>query len=84
MDFDTFLELVNESGNSSYKYLQNVYTSKDVKEQKLSLALVLSEMFLGKDGACRVHGGGFDGTIQAYVKNEKVEEYKAYMDKVFG
>ena len=83
-DFDTFLGLVKESGNSSYKYLQNVYTSKAVKEQKLSLALALSEMFLGKDGACRVHGGGFAGTIQAYVKNEKVEEYKAYMDKVFG
>ena len=83
-DIDTFLKTVNASGNSSYKYLQNVYTNHDVEHQNVSVALMLSELFLGNNGVARVHGGGFAGTIQAFVKNEAVADYKKKMDSVFG
>ena len=83
-DIDTFLKTVNASGNSSYKYLQNVYTNHDVEHQNVSVALMLSELFLGNNGVARVHGGGFAGTIQAFVKNEAVVDYKKKMDIVFG
>ena len=83
-DFDGFLKVVKASGDSSYKFLQNVYTSHDVQHQNVSVALAISESVLGTNGVCRVHGGGFAGTIQAFVKNEAVESYKATMDKVFG
>ena len=79
-----FLDIIKESGNSSFKYLQNVYTSADLSYQPLSLGLMLSENYLDDEEACRVHGGGFAGTIQAFVKNEHVRGYKEYMDKVFG
>lgn len=79
-----FFELVKESGNSSFKYLQNVYSNHDVQNQNVSVALALSELFLGEDGVSRVHGGGFAGTIQAFVKNEAVAEYQKKMDDVFG
>ena len=82
---DEFLKLVEESGDSSYKYLQNVYTVNDIRHQNVSLALAISDTVL-KDGkgVCRVHGGGFAGTIQAFVKNEAVSEYLEKMDKIFG
>ncbi len=83
-DISAFLEVVRASGNSSYKYLQNVYTNHDVAHQNVSVALMLSEMFLKDNGVSRVHGGGFAGTIQAFVKNEAVADYKEQMDKVFG
>ncbi|MBQ6844751.1 MAG: galactokinase [Agathobacter sp.] len=83
-DMADFLSTVKASGNSSYKYLQNVYSNKDTEHQNVSLALALSEMLLGEEGACRVHGGGFAGTIQAFVRNEDVKEYQKSMDKVFG
>ena len=83
-DIDTFLKTVNASGNSSYKYLQNVYTNHDVEHQNVSVSLMLSELFLGNNGVARVHGGGFAGTIQAFVKNEAVADYKKKMDIVFG
>ncbi len=79
-----FLENVKASGNSSFKYLQNVYSNQDIKNQNVSVALLVSEMLLGENGVCRVHGGGFAGTIQAFVKNEYVESYKSGMDNVFG
>ena len=82
--FDDFLEMVKDSGNSSYKYLQNIYTTKDVHTQNLSVALAISEKVLGSNGVCRVHGGGFAGTIQAFVKNEFVADYKKAIEKVFG
>ena len=83
-DIDTFMKTVAESGNSSYKFLQNVYTTQDVAHQNVSLALAFSEAVLaGGGGVCRVHGGGFAGTIQAFVKNELVEEYRDTMDRVF-
>ena len=79
-----FFMKVKASGNSSYKYLQNVYSVKDVHQQNVSLALAVSEMVLAENGVCRVHGGGFAGTIQAFVKNEAVKEYQGYMNKIFG
>lgn len=79
-----FLALVKASGDSSYKYLQNVYSNKDLKNQNVSVALMISEMLLGDAGVSRVHGGGFAGTIQAFVKKEYVPEYKRGMDTVFG
>ena len=84
-DTKEFLRLVRESGRSSFEYLQNVYTSNDVDHQNLSVALALSDRILDKeDEAFRVHGGGFAGTIQAFVKNENVANYKEKMDSVFG
>lgn len=80
----TFFELVKESGDSSFKYLQNVYSNHDVQHQNVSVALALSEQFLGENGVCRIHGGGFAGTIQAFVKNEAVAHYQGAMDAVFG
>lgn len=83
-DFDKFLSLINSSGNSSFKYLQNVYSISNPSEQGLSLALALTEKFLAGRGACRVHGGGFAGTIQAFVPNDMLEEYKAMIESVYG
>ena len=84
-DIETFFENVKASGRSSFCYLQNVYTTKNVGEQGLSLALCLAEKVLsGKSAAWRVHGGGFAGTIQAFVKTEDVAALKAVMDACFG
>ena len=84
-DLDAFFENVNASGRSSFCYLQNVYTTKNLTEQGLSLALCLAEKILSdKKAAWRVHGGGFAGTIQAFVPTETVPEYKATMDACFG
>lgn len=82
--FEEFLRLVRESGASSFQFLQNVYTNKDVQNQGVSLGLAVSESVLGDNGVCRVHGGGFAGTIQAFVKNSFVEEYRTALDGVFG
>ena len=84
-DLDKYFALVKESGRSSFEYLQNVYTTKNVSEQGLSLALSLCDGYLAdKSGAYRVHGGGFAGTVQAYVKREDVDEFKKMMDSAFG
>ena len=84
-DIETFFENVKASGRSSFCYLQNVYTTKNVSEQGLSLALCLAEKLLsGKSAAWRVHGGGFAGTIQAFVRSEDVAEFKSVMDASFG
>lgn len=83
-NLENFLATVKASGDSSFKYLQNVYTSKDVHHQNVSLALALSETVLADNGVCRVHGGGFAGTIQAFVKNETVKEYQKYMNQIYG
>ncbi len=79
-----FFDRVKESGRSSYCYLQNVYTTKNVTEQGLSLALCLCDRILGAQGAYRVHGGGFAGTVQAFVPTELVETFTATMDAAFG
>lgn len=83
-DITGFLTTVRASGNSSYKYLQNVYTSHDIEHQNVSIALCVSEMTLGDNGVCRVHGGGFAGTIQAFVKDTAVADYKEQMNAIFG
>ena len=84
-DLAAFLDGVNESGRSSFMYLQNVYTNLNVSEQGLSLALALTDGLLsGKGCAFRVHGGGFAGTIQAFVKRELSEGYTEVLDSVFG
>ena len=82
--FEDFLNMIKASGDSSFKYLQNVYTNRDVQNQAVSIALAVSENVLGNHGVCRVHGGGFAGTIQAFVKNDFVEEYRKTLDAVFG
>ncbi|MCD2492541.1 galactokinase [Lacrimispora sp. NSJ-141] len=82
--FADFLKLVKESGNSSFKYLQNIYTCKSPREQGLSIGLAVSEDILGSRGASRVHGGGFAGTIQAFVPDDLVSRYKEAMNGIFG
>lgn len=82
--FETFLSLVKKSGDSSFKYLQNVYSCQDVNHQNLSVALAASDVILGDRGVSRVHGGGFAGTIQAFVPNDLVDEYKKTMEEIFG
>ena len=84
-DINSFLQLVLESGRSSFCYLQNVFTVKNVSEQGISLALCLADGYLsGKSAAFRVHGGGFAGTIQAFVPAEEAEGFRKYMDAALG
>lgn len=83
-DFDTFKSVIKLSGDSSYKYLQNIYSNHDETNQAVSIALGLSEDILGDKGVCRVHGGGFAGTIQAFVEDDYVETYKTEIEKYFG
>lgn len=113
-DIGAYLKVVRASGDSSYKYLQNIYPSSatfmdtkrsvadrgsgEVSEksagfggaakqdtgQSLAIALALTEDFLGETGACRIHGGGFAGTIQAYIPAHRKEEYQALMERHFG
>ena len=84
-DLALYFKNVIASGKSSFCYLQNVYTTKNIREQGLSLALSLAEAYLdSRDGAYRVHGGGFAGTIQAYVKSEDAEGFAALMNAAFG
>ncbi|MBE5905523.1 MAG: galactokinase [Lachnospiraceae bacterium] len=83
-DIKSFLKLVNASGRSSFQFLQNVYTPQDLTHQNVSVALALSEHLLCGQGACRVHGGGFAGTMQAFVPQALVQDYKKGMESVFG
>lgn len=83
-DFETFKSLTIESGKSSYMYNQNVFSSSSPTSQPVSLALALSEHILSGKGAWRVHGGGFAGTIQAFVPNDMLDEYKEKTEAVFG
>ena len=85
-----YLSIVIESGNSSWKYLQNCYAEQNPGSQGISLALALTEEMLTQNrintlpGACRVHGGGFEGTIQAYIKTNLLEKYTECMKSIFG
>jgi len=83
-DIAAFLDLVNESGRSSLAYLQNVFSSSNPHEQGLTLALAISERILTGKGAWRVHGGGFAGTILAFVPDELKDNYNKQMCDVFG
>jgi len=82
-DMATYLSLVRESGRSSWMYLQNIHAG-DPRRQSLAVALAISEAILGEGGAWRVHGGGFAGTIQAYIPEAKFDEYLERMEAVFG
>jgi galactokinase len=79
-----FLALVNKSGDSSWELLQNIYSPQNPREQGVSLALALTRKILRGAGACRVHGGGFAGTIQAYIPLDMLDRYRTRMEGFFG
>ncbi len=83
-DLRRYLDLVKESGKSSWELLQNVYPSSAPAEQGVSVALALTERYSGGEGAWRVHGGGFAGTIQAYLPRERLSGYVDLMARYFG
>lgn len=83
-NFETFKECIIASGRSSFMYLQNIYCSSAPRAQALSVALCVSEKILSGHGAWRIHGGGFGGTIQAFVPEEKLSEYIGAMEMLFG
>ncbi len=83
-NFEYFLDLVRKSGHSSATLLQNQYSCSDPENQSISLAIMISEKFLGDKGAVRVHGGGFAGTIQAFVPVNLANEYIKKMNRIFG
>lgn len=83
-DIDTFLKLVRESGHSSWMYLQNISVGSMPNAQAVAIGLALSEAIIGEDGAYRVHGGGFAGTIQAFVKKETTPHFIETMENTFG
>lgn len=83
-DFESFRHMILSSGRSSFTKLQNVFATVSPNEQGLSLALALTERILGDQGAWRVHGGGFAGTIQAFVPVSQLERYREEIEKVFG
>jgi galactokinase len=82
--FQDFLTLVRESGLSSFRWLQNVLDPAQSRTQGVALALALTEQFLGSSGACRVHGGGFAGTIQAWIPKHQLDAFRAAIEPVFG
>lgn len=83
-NFQEFLGNVKASGDSSFKYLQNIYANKDVQNQSVSMGLAVSDSILSGHGVSRVHGGGFAGTIQAFVADDFVETYRDMLDSVYG
>ena len=83
-DYNGFMQVIKASGNSSSKYLQNIYSPKDIYSQNVTLALAVTESHIGDAGVCRVHGGGFAGTIQVFIQDEAVTEYKKCIESIFG
>ncbi|WP_321286323.1 galactokinase family protein [uncultured Sunxiuqinia sp.] len=83
-DFEAFLKMVVESGYSSYMYNQNIFDVVHKDDQVVSLGLAMSEMVLKGSGAWRVHGGGFGGTIQAFVPQDKLQEYVKTLEHIYG
>ena len=83
-DFDTFLHLLRQSGQSSYMYLQNVIPAGYTQHQDVAVALALCQHLLGDRGGFRVHGGGFAGTVQAFVPLEMLDAFRAGIDEVLG
>ena len=81
---DTFLKLVKESGNSSWEYLQNITPAGAVKHQEVAVALALCDTYLKGQGAYRVHGGGFAGTVQAFVPVAMLDNFKTSIETVLG
>lgn len=83
-DFEHFLHYIKQSGDSSFKYLQNIYSTGDIKHQPIAVALNAAEYALEGKGACRVHGGGFAGTVQAFVPHEMLKVFKFSLERIFG
>ncbi len=83
-DFDRFLQLVKESGRSSWMYLQNISPAGAVQHQEVAVTLALCDTLLGARGAYRIHGGGFAGTVQAFVPIDMLDGFKAGMDAMLG
>ena len=83
-DFESFLKLVTESGHSSWLYLQNVVPAGRTAQQEVAYALAVARQLLGSRGACRVHGGGFAGTIQAFVPGDMVDSFRTGMESALG
>lgn len=83
-DIDLFLALVNESGRSSHMYLQNIFPPGDARHQDVGLVLALCDRYLQGRGAFRVHGGGFAGTVQAFVPLDRLDAFKREIENVFG
>lgn len=83
-DFQAFLSIVNASGYSSALHLQNTWSVAAPQQQAIPITLAIGRLLLGEEGAIRVHGGGFAGTIQAFVPNEKLEQFKAGMESLLG
>lgn len=83
-DIYTVCDMLNKSGDSSFEYLQNIYSPSDVAHQQIALALKLAKDFLNGGGACRVHGGGFAGTTLNLVPKQKTEDFKKYTESIFG
>ena len=83
-DFEQFKAIITESGFSSYMYNQNVFSAKQPLSQPVSVALAASDYILRGKGAWRVHGGGFAGTIQAFVPNDLLDTYKSTLESIFG
>ena len=83
-DFEAFLRLTTQSGYSSWMYLQNINPAGATKHQEVAVALALCDVLLKGRGAYRVHGGGFAGTVQAFVPVDMLEEFKSGMERVLG
>ena len=83
-DFETFKQIILASGHSSFEYLQNVYTTCNIDEQGMSLALSLAQLVLDGEGAWRVHGGGFGGTTQNFVPLDKLNLFRSVIESAFG
>ena len=83
-DFQTFLALIRASGLSSWRYLQNVVPAGYTHHQEVAFALAMAERLLDGRGACRVHGGGFAGTVQAFVPLDMLDGFKAEMERILG
>lgn len=83
-NFDDFLTAVRESGESSFKYLQDVYKCSDVRNQSVSIALILAENTLHRKGACKINGAGFQGTVQAFIPMDMLKQFKMNMERAFG
>ncbi|MFA4906861.1 MAG: galactokinase, partial [archaeon] len=86
-NFSVFLDLINESGESSFCWLQNCYSSTYPDKQGISLGILLTQEYLKKRelrGACRVHGGGFAGSFEVFLPNSHVDDYRGLIEKIFG
>ena len=83
-DFDAFLQMVTASGDSSWEYLQNVIPAGYKEHQEVAVTIAAAKHYLGGKGAVRVHGGGFAGTVQAFVPVEMLTDFKANMEKILG